>query len=145
MNLLFYMALRTIPFGLAVAIEFPGPRWPWPSTTRAGRWTLSGWRWPWRAGPDFADRGVGAGGLVLEPVGIACAVGPAICWALYILLGQRLGGIPGGQAVSLGLVFAAMVVVPFGVAEAGAKLLQPSIPAFGLWGPSPAPCPIRWR
>ncbi len=34
--------------------------------------------------------------------------------------------------MSLGLVFAAMVVVPFGVAEAGAKLLQPSILAFGL-------------
>jgi inner membrane transporter RhtA len=65
-------------------------------------------------------------------VGIACAVGAAVCWALYILLGQRLGSVPSGQAVSLGLLFAAMVVVPFGVAEAGAKLLQPSILLFGL-------------
>ncbi len=132
MNLLFYMALRTIPFGLAVAIEFSGPlavaiyhsRRPvdfvWLALAVAGLALI------------LPIGGAGAGGLVLEPVGIACAVGAAICWALYILLGQRLGSIPSGQAVSLGLVFAAMVVVPFGVAEAGAKLLQPSILAFGL-------------
>jgi len=132
MNLLFYMALRTIPFGLAVAIEFSGPlavaiyhsRRPvdfvWLALAVAGLALI------------LPIGGASAGALVLEPVGIACAVGAAICWALYILLGQRLGSIPSGQAVSLGLVFAAMVVVPFGVAEAGAKLLQPSILLFGL-------------
>ena len=132
MNLLFYMALRTIPFGLAVAIEFSGPlavaiyhsRRPvdfvWLALAVAGLALI------------LPIGGASAGALVLEPVGIACAVGAAFCWALYILLGQRLGSIPSGQAVSLGLVFAAMVVVPFGVAEAGAKLLQPSILLFGL-------------
>lgn len=132
MNLLFYMALRTIPFGLAVAIEFSGPlavaiyhsRRPvdfvWLALAVAGLALI------------LPIGGPAAGALVLEPVGIACAVGAAVCWALYILLGQRLAAVPSGQAVSLGLLFAALVVVPFGVAEAGAKLLQPSILLFGL-------------
>lgn len=131
MNLLFYMALRSIPFGLAVAIEFSGP--------------LAVAIYHSRRPVDFVwlalavlglalilPFGGGAAALVLSPAGIACAVGAAICWALYILLGQRLGQIPSGQAVSLGLACAALVVVPFGVAEAGAKLLSPTVLLFGL-------------
>lgn len=131
MNLLFYMALRSIPFGLAVAIEFSGP--------------LAVAIYHSRRPVDFIwlalavlglalilPFGGGASALVLSPVGIACAVGAAICWALYILLGQRLGQVPSGQAVSLGLACAALVVVPFGVAEAGAKLLSPTVLLFGL-------------
>ncbi|WP_280189150.1 EamA family transporter [Delftia sp. PS-11] len=133
MNLLFYMALRTIPFGLAVAIEFSGPlavaiyhsRRPvdfvWLALAVAGLALILP-----------LGSASGAGALVLEPVGIACAAGAAVCWALYILLGRRLGSIPSGQAVSLGLACAALVVVPFGVAEAGSRLLQPSVLLFGL-------------
>ena len=130
MNLMFYMALRDIPFGLAVAIEFSGP--------------LAVAIYYSRRAVDFvwltlAVVGLAmilpighTSGLQLSPVGIACAIGAAICWASYIVLGRRLGNIPSGQAVSLGLLCAAMVVVPFGVAEAGAKLLTPSILLFGL-------------
>lgn len=133
MNLMFYMALRTIPFGLAVAIEFSGPlavaiyhsRRPvdfvWLALAVAGLALILP-----------LGSASGAGALVLEPVGIACAAGAAVCWALYILLGRRLGSIPSGQAVSLGLACAALVVVPFGVAEAGSRLLQPSVLLFGL-------------
>jgi len=132
MNLMFYMALRSIPFGLAVAIEFSGPlavaiyhsRRPvdfvWLALAVAGLALI-------------LPVGLGGGAtLVLSPVGIACAVGAAICWALYILLGQRLDHVPSGQAVSLGLACAALVVVPFGVAEAGARLLEPGVLLFGL-------------
>lgn len=132
MNLMFYMALRSIPFGLAVAIEFSGPlavaiyhsRRPvdfvWLALAVAGLALI-------------LPVGLGGGAtLVLSPVGIACAVGAAICWALYILLGQRLDHVPSGQAVSLGLACAALVVVPFGVAEAGARLLVPGVLLFGL-------------
>ncbi|GGH64678.1 membrane protein [Comamonas phosphati] len=131
MNLMFYMALRSIPFGLAVAIEFSGP--------------LAVAIYHSRRPVDFIwlvlaviglalvlPTGLGNSTLALSPVGIACAVGAAICWALYILLGQRLSHVPSGQAVSLGLVCAALVVVPFGVAEAGTKLLAPSVLLFGL-------------
>jgi inner membrane transporter RhtA len=131
MNLMFYMALRTIPFGLAVAIEFSGP--------------LAVAIYHSRRPVDFVwlvlaviglalilPTGPGSSALVLSPVGVACAVGAAVCWALYILLGQRLGHVPSGQAVSLGLACAALVVVPFGVAEAGTRLLAPSVLLFGL-------------
>lgn len=131
MNLMFYMALRDIPFGLAVAIEFSGP------LAVAIYYSRRAVDFVWLALAVIGlalilPLGGNTAGLQLSPVGIACALGAAICWALYIVLGRRLGSIPSGQAVSLGLLCAAFVVVPFGVAEAGAKLLSPSILLFGL-------------
>ena len=131
MNLLFYMALRDIPFGIAVAIEFSGP------LAVAIYYSRRAVDFVWLALAIVGlalilPLGGNTAGLNLSPVGIACALGAAVCWALYIVLGRRLGSIPSGQAVSLGLLCAALVVVPFGVAEAGAKLLTPSILLFGL-------------
>ncbi|MEG0936733.1 MAG: EamA family transporter [Comamonas sp.] len=131
MNLLFYMALRDIPFGIAVAIEFSGP------LAVAIYYSRRAVDFVWLALAIVGlalilPLGGNTAGLNLSAVGIACALGAAVCWALYIVLGRRLGSIPSGQAVSLGLLCAALVVVPFGVAEAGAKLLTPSILLFGL-------------
>ena len=131
MNLLFYMALRDIPFGIAVAIEFSGP------LAVAIYYSRRAVDFVWLALAIVGlalilPLGGNSAGLNLSPVGIASAFGAAICWALYIVLGRRLGSIPSGQAVSLGLLCAALVVVPFGVAEAGAKLFTPSILLFGL-------------
>ncbi|MBR7551284.1 EamA family transporter, partial [Mycobacterium tuberculosis] len=80
MNLLFYMALRTIPFGIAVAIEFTGP------LTVA---MLSS-----RRPIDFLWVGCAAvglllllpigGGPALDPAGVLYAMGAAACWGLYI-------------------------------------------------------------
>ena len=131
MNLLFYMALRDIPFGIAVAIEFSGP------LAVAIYYSRRAVDFVWLALAIVGlalilPLGGNSAGLNLSPVGIASAFGAAICWALYIVLGRRLGSIPSGQAVSLGLLCAALVGVPFGVAEAGAKLLTPSILLFGL-------------
>ena len=137
MNLMFYMALRDIPFGIAVAIEFSGP------LAVAIYYSRRAVDFVWLAlavlglalilplGP-LGPMGGAEAGLHLSPVGIACAIGAAVCWAAYIVLGRRLSHIPSGQAVSLGLLCAALVVVPFGVAEAGVKLLTPSILLFGL-------------
>ena len=134
MNLMFYMALRDIPFGLAVAIEFSGP------LAVAIYYSRRAVDFVWLALAvlglalilPLGNIGSGEAGLHLSPVGIACAIGAAVCWAAYIVLGRRLNHIPSGQAVSLGLLCAALVVVPFGVAEAGVKLLTPSILLFGL-------------
>jgi inner membrane transporter RhtA len=60
----------------------------------------------------------GAGGV--DPLGVALALGAGCCWAAYILLGGRLSRLlPGGAAVSTGMLVAAVVVVPFTAAAGG--------------------------
>ena len=129
MNLMFYMSIQTLPFGLAVAIEFAGP--------------LAVAIWSSRRAMDFvwvALAMVGLGlllplglsGSTLDPVGVMYSVGAAVFWALYIIYGKRAGHLHAGQSVSLGLLVAAMVVVPVGVVHAGAALLSPSVLLVGL-------------
>lgn len=129
MNLMFYMSLRTLPFGLAVAIEFAGP--------------LAVAIWSSRRAVDFvwvALAIVGLGmllplglnGSTLDPVGVAYALGAAVFWGLYIVFGKRAGHLHAGHSVSLGLLVAALVVVPVGVVHAGAALLSPTVLLIGV-------------
>lgn len=129
MNLMFYLSLQTLPFGLAVAIEFAGP--------------LAVAIWSSRRAVDFvwvalAIAGLalllplGLSGSTLDPLGVLYAVGAAVFWALYIVFGKRAGHLHAGQSVSLGLLVAALVVVPVGVAHAGAALLSPSVLLVGV-------------
>ncbi|WP_019903993.1 DMT family transporter [Methylobacterium sp. 77] len=129
MNLLFYLALRTIPLGLAIAIEFVGPLTVAVASSRRAIDLV------WVA---LAILGLGLllpldrASAGLDPTGVACALGAALCWALYILVGQKAGHLPGGQAVALGMSVAALVILPFGIAGAGMALLSPSIVVAGL-------------
>lgn len=129
MNLLFYMSLRTIPFGVAVAIEFSGP--------------LAVALWSSRKRIDFVWLALAVLGLglllpihgsaaALDPVGVAYALAAAVFWAAYIVFGKRVDHLHAGQSVALGLAVAAVVVVPVGVWEAGAALWDPQVLLFGL-------------
>ena len=129
MNLLFYMSLRTIPFGVAVAIEFSGP--------------LAVALWSSRKRIDFVWLALAVLGLglllpihgsaaALDPVGVAYALAAAVFWAAYIVFGKRVDHLHAGQSVALGLAVAAVVVVPVGVWEAGAALWDPHVLLFGL-------------
>ena len=129
MNLLFYLSLRSIPFGLAVAIEFAGPM----AVALYGSRRTVDWLWLLLA--------IGGLGLLLpiaphsaalDPTGVLCALGAAVCWAAYIICGKRVGHLPANQSVALGLAVAACAVVPFGVWQAGSELLQPSLWLWGL-------------
>ena len=129
MNLSFYMALRTIPLGLAIAIEFAGP--------------LSLALIHSRRLVHFALVGLAVAGLAmllpiwsgvegLDPVGVAFAAFAGLCWALYIIFGTRLSHMHAGQSVALGMSTAALVILPFGVSTAGVALLAPSVLLLGL-------------
>jgi len=63
----------------------------------------------------------------LAPAGIGFALAAGFCWALYILFGQRAGAAHGGGAAALGTLVGAIVIVPIGIAHAGAALFSPAL------------------
>jgi len=67
----------------------------------------------------------------LDPVGVLCALAAGVGWALYIVYGQRAGRAHGAAASTWGLIVAACLTVPFGIADAGRALLAPWIWTFG--------------
>jgi inner membrane transporter RhtA len=129
MNLCFYMALRTIPLGIAVALEFVGPlavaivgsrrAWDflWVGFVLVGFGLLL----PWRTQAH-----------VLDPVGVIYAMGSAGGWAAYILLGRRAGAAFGGDTVALGSAIGALVAVPVGVAHTGMAIWSAAVLPYGL-------------
>lgn len=124
MNLTFYLAIARIPLAIAVAIEFTGPLLLAVATSRRRLDFL------WIA---CAVAGLGLllpihrGAASLDPLGVAFALAAAVCWALYIVTGQRASGLPGGQATSVGMLAAALVVLPVGAPEAAAAWGQPAL------------------
>lgn len=128
-NLCFYLALRTLPFGVAVAIEFAGPLTVAVLSSRRAIDFL----WVLLAASGLAlllPLGGGAGGL--DPAGVAFAAAAAVAWGTYVVFGKRVGHLPTRQAVPLGLAVAALVVLPAGVAHAGGALLAPPLLLVGL-------------
>jgi inner membrane transporter RhtA len=124
MNFCFYLSLNSIPLGIAVALEFAGPL---ALAMAASRRAI-----------DFVWIVTAALGLVallplgleskpLDSLGIAYALAAGAFWALYIFYGRKAGAAHGGQTAALGMVVGAIVIVPIGVAEAGARLLSPAL------------------
>lgn len=129
MNWLFYLAIARIPLGIAIAIEFTGPL---VLAIIASRRALD---FVWIG---FAVLGMGlllpldARASSLDPLGVMYAIGAGVCWALYIITGKRAGSFHGGQATSLGMLIAMLVVLPAGFGQAGAALRDPSWLGVGL-------------
>lgn len=129
MNMLFYMSLRTIPFGVAVAIEFSGPLTVAMISSRKAidfLWlalAVVGLGLLFPLGHDVAH---------LDPQGVMYALAGAACWGAYIVFDKRIGHLHAGHSVALGLCVAAITVVPFGVWHAGSSLLEPHVLFFGL-------------
>ncbi|WP_291929640.1 DMT family transporter [Limnohabitans sp.] len=131
MNLLFYSAIKTIPFGVAIAIEFTGP-------LAVAIWTskkASDWLWVTLAVVGLAlllPLPGGDAATALDPMGVFFAFTAGVCWALYIVFGQRVALRYGGMATPMGMLAAALVVAPIGVAHAGSALLNPQWLLAGL-------------
>jgi len=127
MNLCFYLALERIPLGIAVTIEFLGPL----TVALAGsrRWLDAFWALLAAGGVVLLMGGRGD----LDLVGFLFALAAGTFWGLYILAGAALGRhTTEGNGLALGMAVAALLAVPFGVAESGAALIQPWVLAAGL-------------
>ncbi|GAA5514395.1 threonine/homoserine exporter RhtA [Deinococcus carri] len=130
MNLTFYLSLTRLPLGLAVTLEFVGPLVL--SLVLSRRLTDLVW-------VALAALGIvliaphGGGGGHLDLIGAGFALTAGAFWALYILAGGAVGRrVPGVTGVVAGMIVAAVVTLPFGVATAGTALLAPSALLAGL-------------
>lgn len=129
MNLAFYMALKTIPLGPAVAIEFSGP--------------LAVAIFYSRRAADLVWLGLAVFGLFLllpigqlsgglDTTGILFALFAGACWAVYIIAGKRAGDANGRVSVPLGALVATMFIFPIGWVHAGSELFSLSILPIAL-------------
>jgi inner membrane transporter RhtA len=127
MNSLFYTSIDRIPLGVAVTVEFLGPLGVAVATSRRPRDFL----WILLAGAGIVL--LGSPTVDLDLVGLALALGAAVCWAGYILIGKRLGeSWPLIDGLTLSMVLAAILMTPVGIAVAGDALIHPSTLAVGL-------------
>lgn len=127
MNGLFYQAADRIPLGLAVTFEVLGPlvlsvvasrrlvNLVWALLALLGVFLLSG------TGLSDIDLG-----------GVAFALGAGVMWAGYIVFSARTGRrFPQADGLALAMAVGALLILPFGIAEAGDALLVPSTLALG--------------
>jgi inner membrane transporter RhtA len=120
MNLTFYMAIKRVPLGLGVTLEFIGPLMVAVFGSRHAidiLWVL-----------------LAAFGIVLiapwdtksvDLIGVILALMAGAFWAAYIILGARVSRVlDDGDAVTVGMIFATLVVFPFGVVSSGIHRLS---------------------
>jgi inner membrane transporter RhtA len=116
MNMLFYISLSRIPLGLAVTVEFSGPL----AVAVFGSRKVIDVLWVVLAAAGIALITPWSGSSGVDPVGVLLAGAAGACWAAYILLGGRLSRtLPGGAAVAVGMMVAAITAVPFAAAVGG--------------------------
>ncbi|MEY9870709.1 inner membrane transporter RhtA [Streptacidiphilus sp. MAP12-33] len=121
MTLTFAGAVARIPMGTAATIEFLGPL----AVALGFSRRLGHVLWALLAAAGVAlltlvgGGGPGSGHDHVSAAGLAFAFGAAVCLALYILLTQRVGSaFSGFEGLALSLTVAAVVLVPFGAAQA---------------------------
>lgn len=128
MNLCFYESLDRIPLGIAVTLEFVGPLTVAIAGTRSRRdviWVVLAAAGVVLLAPDIGDG--------LDALGVALALTAGGFWGAYILIAARIGrGSAGLGGLSAAMIYATVILVPLGVADAGADLLHPGVLAAGL-------------
>jgi inner membrane transporter RhtA len=128
MNLIFYLAIERIPIGLAVTLEFIGPL----VVAVLGSKRLLDYLWILLAA---------AGIILIAPwsnngidlLGVVFALLAGALWAAYIVLGGKVSKImKGGEAVATGMLFAALLILPFGILGNGFQQLTPNYLYLGV-------------
>ncbi|MFV8335614.1 EamA family transporter [Flavobacterium sp. RSP29] len=128
MNLIFYLSIERIPIGLAVTLEFIGPLlvavfgskriidFFWVLLAATGIVLIAPW----------SNNG-------LDLLGVLFALLAGSLWAAYIVLGGKISKImKGGDAVTIGMLFASMLIVPFGILGNGLSNLTPQLLGLGI-------------
>jgi len=128
MNLTFYQAIRTVPLGVAVTVEFLGPLLLALVQTRRALDFL----WVLLAGGGVALLGLDdRGDLPLAGLGLALLAG--MFWAAYILASARVGRLlPGVDGLAVALVLAAVLALPVGAEGAAQGLDDGRVLLIGL-------------
>lgn len=116
MNAFFYVAISHIPLGTAVTIEFIGPLVLSAVLSRSIRDVL----WV-----GLAVVGVGLFGVErllglssLRPIGVVCALGAGLFWALYILAADNAGKkVTGTGVIAIALLIGSLPSAPLGMAN----------------------------
>lgn len=115
MNLVFYLAIATLPLATVGAIEFLGPI----ALAALGL----------RSTRNFAALALAVGGVwlltdarwVAQPIGYLCAFANCALFVLYIVLGHRLAarGAAGGiERLGAAMLLASVIALPIGLGEA---------------------------
>ena len=127
MNATFYEAIKRIPLGVGVTIEFIGPL----TVAIAGS----------RRRLDLVWAALAAVGIValmhggtrgLDALGVVFALIAGAMWAAYIVLNARVGrAFEHGSGLAIAMCVASVAVLPLGVAQGGRQLVQPHALALG--------------
>lgn len=128
MNIIFYLSIERIPLGLGVALEFIGPL----TLALTGSKSIIDFLWVVLAA---------AGIILIEPwgnkavdvIGVLLALLAGAFWAAYILIGGHISKIMDGRkAVTIGMIFASVLVLPIAMAYGLLSHLRPAMFVSGL-------------
>jgi len=128
MNLIFYLAIERIPIALAVTLEFIGPL----LVAIIGSRRLIDYCWVLLAATGIILIAPWSNNRI-DALGVLFALLAGALWAAYIVLGGKISKIMNdGQAVSTGMLFAAILILPFGFYENGLANLTPKLFGMGI-------------
>lgn len=121
MNLSYYLAIKRIPIGIAVAIELTGPI---VVAMFAARKMI-----------DFIWLAIAIAGLVmllpihhasadLDLLGVLLALCAGSCWGMYIIFGRKAGQLHGPSSVALGSIIVSFIIFPIGIWQSGETMFS---------------------
>jgi inner membrane transporter RhtA len=128
MNLTFWESLDRLPLGVAVTVEFLGPL----GVAVIGSRRPLDLLWVAAAAGGVALL-ADSGGHTVSTLGLVLAATAGFFWALYILLGVRVGrAFSGATGLAPAMALGAVLVAPWGIISAGHHLRDPQLVGAGV-------------
>lgn len=120
-HLSYYEAVDRLPLGAATTVEFTGPF----LIAAVGSRRAADLLWACLAATGVVLLSATGSRLNAEGLGFAALAG--CCWGGYILVGKHLAGrVPDGRGLALAVSWGALLSLPYGIAQAGTRLLDPA-------------------